>query len=665
MDGGDVSEWSVEEFLELVYGSEPGWIDLPARVNDHWQPFPHYWTGTADGAVSARIDSCLRDSEDLYFSVGKFKEKKRREENFLPSSWLWADLDEVHPSDATQAGLAPTIAWESSEGRFQCLWELDRELGPEAHAKLSRALSYHIGADPGGWDCTQVLRPPGSRNFKYKPAPFVRTLWYYENQGQDPRKMWAKVRRSHTEYARRSKAGTLAAGRRGPLPVRARQLLRVSPDQVVEGERSHRLWELNCVLAEAGWGADSIFDEVSKSAWHKWSRMARGDERLRRDISRAIAHVESQRDAGLAPASSPTSSPAAERAAEEEEEEIEMPTGIGPFARYEVFMAKRLEPPRWLIEDIWTDGAVGIIGGEPKTMKSTLALALAMSVAGDRPFLNRYPVHKAGPVLMVQEENSEANMQSRMQKIGLSNGLIPKEEAHWVPDDTAVEGKALRIAFPHEIPLFLLNNWGFDLSAESDRQMLYNAVMDTKPALVILDPLLMMAGDADLDRSFQVKPMLQWLMELGFRWNCSIAVVHHMRKQRQVEVSRAGQRMLGTTMFHGWAASALYCERVEEAEDLVKIKIEREFREQGPRPSIEVKLGMGDEFTSRVREWSATRELLDLVASDEGITANQAAKQLGWDRHIVLETARDANLDVKEKQYNNGVGYKLYLNGSE
>ena len=35
----------------------------------------------------------------------------------------------------------------------------------------------------------------------------------------------------------------------------------------------------------------------------------------------------------------------------------------------------------WLIDGIWADQAVGILGGEPKCCKSFLALDIALSVA--------------------------------------------------------------------------------------------------------------------------------------------------------------------------------------------------------------------------------------------------------------------------------------------
>ncbi len=50
-------------------------------------------------------------------------------------------------------------------------------------------------------------------------------------------------------------------------------------------------------------------------------------------------------------------------------------------------------PPehRWLIEGLWADEAVGIVGGEPKCGKSFLALDMVVAVAGGVPCLRRFP----------------------------------------------------------------------------------------------------------------------------------------------------------------------------------------------------------------------------------------------------------------------------------
>jgi len=113
---------------------------------------------------------------DVYFCPNFFKRPRRRKDLVLPSRWLYADLDTVVPLDDDSL-LSPTIAWESSPGRYQALWQMDKWLDPEQHSDLNRRLTYKLGADKGGWDITQVLRVPGTLNHKYTDVPLVKLLW--------------------------------------------------------------------------------------------------------------------------------------------------------------------------------------------------------------------------------------------------------------------------------------------------------------------------------------------------------------------------------------------------------------------------------------------------------------------------------------------------------
>jgi len=689
---GDVTQLDAEDFLELVWGKREGWVDLPAKVGGYWVPYHLHWDGNGAGTeVSRRVDACLRDGEDLYFSVGQFTEKGRDYEELMPSHWLWADLDEVHPSEAGKVGLTPTVAWESSRGRYQALWRLDRDVRPETLDKLNQSLSYHLGADSGGWDRTQVLRVVGTRNFKYPEAPMVQLLWYDPALQYDPRKIWATVKSSYRPVS--SVGESVPSNTRGPLPASARALLRVPADSVVEGERSTQLWKIECLLAESGWGEDAIYEVVSQSAWNKWARVRTGETRLRREIRKAIRHVLTQngsRGHGSNGADTVQLPPREESSgtkqsddrlstngeadvlAEVEVEDDDVDTSPSPFVRYASFMAMEMEAPRWMIEDIWTQNAHGIIGGEPKTSKTTLALAMAISVASGKPFLGRYEIHAPGPVLMVQEENAPWNMQDRMRKIASSYGLISQAD---VTSSSSEEGSiastSVSLDFPTDIPFRLLNNHGMDLSVEEHRDLLEAEISAVRPVLVILDPLyLLFGGNADLDKLKDVRPFLQWIMQLRYEYETAIALIHHFRKQQAGVDVRPGQRVMGSNVFHGWVASALYCSAREgsgsdDGEDGVKrVKVEREFREQPPQKPLDINLTMGQpgdlEFSAEIVDWDAGGQLLQMVQEEPGVTVNQLAEQLGVGRKVVLRRARGTG-KIREETGKRGRGFSTRL----
>ena len=72
---------------------------------------------------------------------------------------------------------------------------------------------------------------------------------------------------------------------------------------------------------------------------------------------------------------------------------------------------------QWLVEDLWTEQAVGILGGEPKCCKSFLALDLAVSVASGAACLRQFPVRRSGPVLLFPAEDSLAVVRQRLEGI--------------------------------------------------------------------------------------------------------------------------------------------------------------------------------------------------------------------------------------------------------
>ena len=88
----------------------------------------------------------------------------------MPSQYAWVDLDEVIPG---KLRYRPTIAIQTSPGRYQGLWKFDRPL----LKSLRKGLNDYCKGDKGGWMLTKVLRVPGTKNYKYDPPASVKLLW--------------------------------------------------------------------------------------------------------------------------------------------------------------------------------------------------------------------------------------------------------------------------------------------------------------------------------------------------------------------------------------------------------------------------------------------------------------------------------------------------------
>lgn len=165
------------QFLYKIWGVQAEGMDegplfafLSLRSGpDSWRDLAFKFSGEEIELPDARLG-------DIYFCPNLFSRPRRRKGLCLPSCWLYADLDTVEPIN-NDAELSPTIAWESSPGRYQAAWQIDKHLQPSVHELLNKKLTYALGADKGGWDLTQVLRVPGTLNHKYDGKPKVKLLW--------------------------------------------------------------------------------------------------------------------------------------------------------------------------------------------------------------------------------------------------------------------------------------------------------------------------------------------------------------------------------------------------------------------------------------------------------------------------------------------------------
>jgi len=168
---------NMKELLTKVWKSQPGkYIIVSAKEGTRWRE--KVFTRPSE---AIQWLTSLKKSTDLYWCPTKFNLPRRLKENSSKVKYLWADLDFIDPRKIKKQ-LRPTIAWESSPGRYQALWELDKIYEPKKVEEINRDLSYTVGADKSGWDLTQVLRVPGTYNNKYKEQPKVKLLWNKNNK---------------------------------------------------------------------------------------------------------------------------------------------------------------------------------------------------------------------------------------------------------------------------------------------------------------------------------------------------------------------------------------------------------------------------------------------------------------------------------------------------
>lgn len=190
----------------------------------------------------------------------------------------------------------------------------------------------------------------------------------------------------------------------------------------------------------------------------------------------------------------------------------------------------------WLVEGLWGAEGVGIIGGEPKTYKSWLALDLAVSVASGTPCLRCFPTAQRGPVLLFAGEDQIHDVRARLEGI------------------TAAAGVAFEELDVHVITVPVLR-----LDRNDDRQALTATVDGIRPKLLVLDPFVRLHC-IDENVAGEVAPLLGFLRTLQRTHHTAVALVHHARKGAAHE--RGGQALRGSSELHAWGSSNLYMRRM-------------------------------------------------------------------------------------------------------
>ena len=228
------------------------------------------------------------------------------------------------------------------------------------------------------------------------------------------------------------------------------------------------------------------------------------------------------------------------------------------------------EGAQWLVQDLWGAGAVGVIGGAPKSNKSTLALDLAVSVASATPCLGRFEVHTPGLVLVYLAEDALPRIRDRVAQLCQHRGLS-------LPD----------------LPLHVVTAPTLRLDLERDRRALQQTLDTLRPALLILDPLVRLHA-LDENSVSDVSGLLGFLREINRRYQMALVLVHHMAKRSRRDL---GQALRGSSDLHAWLDSACYLVRLADQ----RLRLTVEHRAAAAPDPLLLRLAGGDGEPLRLR----------------------------------------------------------------
>jgi hypothetical protein len=285
-------------FFKTIFGSARGYVCIAIKKREFREVFFTY-----PDQLQEMHDYVERTkySGNVYFCPQLLAEPRRVKANVTATTCAWADLDTCHPRVLL---VRPTVALETSPNRYQAFWVFEDSQDPTDSEDLARRIAYkHAddGADRSGWDLTQLLRVPGTRNFKYgegASAPEVTVVEHNEVRYRLSDFHEYPVAEGYEYTAIPFPQLTIEDG----ITILERYSFRLSGaahtlfHQVAdEGDRSQQLFRLEMTCAEAGMSPEDTFQVARDAACNKWQDQP---GLLWRDVCRAFAVHKQNEEAG-------------------------------------------------------------------------------------------------------------------------------------------------------------------------------------------------------------------------------------------------------------------------------------------------------------------------------------------------------------------------------
>ena len=431
--------------------------------------------------------------KDVYFCPQGFTRQTRQKEYACAPKLLWADLDAANPEDVV---VRPTIALESSPRRYVGFWETDKVTEEE----LNRRLSYSISADISGWDWTQVLRVPNTKNYKYHTMPRVRILWTDGPTYTVERlnKIIPKVKKKDREEINED-AGELYKKYEKKMSRRLRkELLNGKP---IAGTRSEMIWWLQNELIEIGLSREEVFTLIWASPWNKFKERRDGEDQLWRDLDKALDQHFTGRSS---------------KKKDDDDEDDEFEFNPLPQSMADVAI-KNID---WLIPGLVARGEITIVEGDPGLGKSYLVQIIAASICDGKKIpseTNYEPVQ--GRIAYFDTENTAGTVT----KLRLIENGCERLDNYWQGEDP------------------------FSVDDEEKWEKVLDVLEEFKPTLVVFDTINIYIGGADTYRSSETQQALTNFKKLGQRFDCGVILLRHLTKNTGSKALYRGQGSIAFT----------------------------------------------------------------------------------------------------------------------
>lgn len=290
------------QFFDYLFGADVGFLCICTRQAHKKETFKQYFFKWPEqrGSIAAFIDQSIH-RKDVWFCTSLLERSERKKEFCLPSDLIWADLDTCNPDVVDPK---PTVIIESSPHRYQALWKLDKKLEPYLQEAYAKRIAYKYnenGADPSGWDLTQLLRVPYTFNYKYEDVegsevPEVKVLRAFETKV--PAGLFAAL----PKVQEKGEVEQIPLPDMEEVPAADTVIYKYAPylrrtafntlfleEPKADDDWSRILWRLMNICLESGMSNEEVFAVCLEAKCNKYVRDDRSPHHLWQDILRADA----------------------------------------------------------------------------------------------------------------------------------------------------------------------------------------------------------------------------------------------------------------------------------------------------------------------------------------------------------------------------------------
>ena len=369
----------IELFFDTIYGGLEGYAYSPVKTaTGEWQQYFFKWPEERQKLIDFQLEQSK--TQDVYYSPALFNIPSALKEHYSCSKVCWVEFDGNAPTnvEGLKDGI-PTpsiIVQSSSENHQHWLWLHSMEVGTGDVEIINRTLAYKLESDVTGWDKNQVLRAPGTGNFKRGTRRDVRLLLCNNSVVHSLRdSAYGGIGYSRTgidEQGRSKEFGILDDVKSAPNVIEV--ILRYAftdeessffrREEIKEGSRSSALMRLAYTCREKGMTELECYSMLDNAdtRWGKFAGRSDREQRIKDLVLRAFARERQS------------------ISFESQSSHNESYYGFNDFLQSDIHI-------EWEIEGLLEKYGQLVLTGPPASGKSQFSLQVAMHMALGKEFL--------------------------------------------------------------------------------------------------------------------------------------------------------------------------------------------------------------------------------------------------------------------------------------